>query len=78
MEVPLHEPVYHFHEAAVPRLPPDNDNVDELPLHMLAGDADALVAAVDCAPRALPQEPPWQATQTELQPGAWLLSATLG
>ena len=77
-EVPPHDPLYQCHEAPVPRLPPDNDSVDGLPLHMLAGDADALVAAVDCAPKALPQEPLWQARQAELQPGAPVLSATLG
>ena len=46
--VPPHEPLYHWYEAAVPRLPPDSDSVDEPPLRTMVGDADALVGAVDC------------------------------
>ena len=47
-DVPPHEPLYHWNEAPVPRLPPDNVSVDELPLGMSAGDADAPVGGIDC------------------------------
>ena len=46
--VPPHEPLYHWNEAPVPRLPPDNVSVDELPPTMSAGDAEAPVGGIDC------------------------------
>ena len=77
-EVPPHDPLYHFHEAAAPRLPPASDSVDAPAGQTAAGVADALVAAVDCALAAVPQAPPRQVTQAVLQPGVWVLSAALG
>jgi hypothetical protein len=45
--VPPHEPLYHCHEAPVPRLPPDNDSVEDPEGQIAAGVAEALAAAVD-------------------------------
>ena len=36
-KVPPQDSEYQYHEAEVPRLPPVNDNVDELPKHISDG-----------------------------------------
>lgn len=43
-------PEYHFHEAPVPKVPPDTLNVVELPGHEVPGFADALIGSVDNVP----------------------------
>lgn len=45
--VPPHDPLYHSQFAAVPREPPLNVKVVELPLHNIAGVAFADVAATE-------------------------------
>ena len=40
-KVPPHEPVYHIHEAPVPRLPPEKLKVDEEPVHIAEGKPEA-------------------------------------
>ena len=45
--MPLQLLVYHFHDAPVPKLPPDTDTVVELPKVTEAGFAVAEVGAVE-------------------------------
>ena len=45
--VPPQLPEYHSHDAPVPREPPERLNVVELPLQIVEGLADALVAATE-------------------------------
>ncbi|NBP06100.1 MAG: hypothetical protein EBV15_07785 [Bacteroidetes bacterium] len=47
MEVPLHEPLYHFHVAPVPRLPPDTLTVVLWPLQILLEPAVTELAGTD-------------------------------
>ena len=47
IEDPPQEPLYHSHVAAVPRLPPETDNVVELPEQIDVGEADADEGAVE-------------------------------
>ena len=50
--MPPHEPLYHFHEAFVPKLPPATVNTDEAPEQISVGKAEAEVGAVERAFRA--------------------------
>jgi len=47
MDVPLHEPTYHFHVAPVPSEPPDGLSVVLCPRQMLVEPAVAEVAGTD-------------------------------
>lgn len=45
--VPPHEPVYQYQFAPVPKLPPVNVNVEDVPGHIAEGDAEAEEAAIE-------------------------------
>jgi hypothetical protein len=48
--VPPQEPEYQYQLAPVPKDPPETLNVDELPKHIEAGEADADDGAVERVP----------------------------